>query len=415
MRFDDNAFDINVGHYYAGVGYYLAARTSGLSRWESLLTAGVASSFWEYVSEYREVVSINDQINTTFGGAIIGETTWQMCKIFQIARASSINSLMKGVCQGPRKMSSWLQSKISNNEPVVEDLNIRPDIWAKLDLSLGIQANQHREKTQSLGLSGEVIAIPLFEEPGRVKEILTGETVAAQMQFAAAVGGSMNTFKLFTKTVLAAYYDKNLGRNRKGDLEGYNLFVGPSAALEIEETTYGGDEKNPGNDFRGIVHILGGTVDLVMYHQGYRLRATLDIYGDFAMIRSYAFDNYKKLNATDGVTSLLVNEGYYYGLGMTEKVSVSLEKGPLSAGISLSQTNITSIERAERDYKEKTRDLSPTDLVFTSKTWLVYELSKSWKAELGLEMKRRKGTINQSSDVTAKEIIKYGKLIYQLY
>lgn len=152
---------------------------------------------------------------------------------------------------------------------------------------------------------------------------------------------------------------------------------------------------------------------MVMYHKGYRLRATLDIYGDFAMIRSYAFDNYKKSNGTDGVTTLLANEEYYYGLGMTETASVSLEKGPINVGVSVSQTNVTSIERAERDYKEKIRALYPTDQVFAAKSWLVYELSKSWKAELGLELKRRKGTINSGADISAKEIIKYGKLIYQ--
>ena len=47
------------------------------------------------------------------------------------------------------------------------------------------------------------------------------------------------------------------------------------------------------------------------YRAGY-VRVGLDVFADFAMVRSYAFNEYKKNHRIDNIKSVLMKENYYY-------------------------------------------------------------------------------------------------------
>lgn len=415
LRFDDNGFSVNEGHYYAGLAYYLTARTAGLSRLESLLVTLGASSFWEYISEYKEVVSINDQINTTLGGFILGETTFQMCKIFRVAKTSYINSIMKDVCNAPHRGSNWLQNKLKKNNQMLfsETLESTPDIWAKLDLSVSTVKTNVGGQTKTLNIRGQVISIPMFEEPGQVQEIIT-DTVFSELIFNKSISGNLDIFKIFAKTTLAAYYQKQLTQNNKGELNGYNLFIGPSVEFEVDESYYGKNEKDHRSDFRGVAHILGSTIDLTGYYRGVKLRVVMDVYGDFAMIKSYAIDSYKdyRSDRSEVISSVLEKHGYYYALGSTQKIYFSLQNDPFEIGASLSSSSFKSIESHDRHEDLKTIDLNPSDKILNQKYWVAYELNKDWRIEIGREYIKRTGKIPYFNQLSSKIIKTYGQLIY---
>ncbi|MGQ0505914.1 MAG: DUF3943 domain-containing protein, partial [Myxococcaceae bacterium] len=68
----DYFFTNQFGHPYQGAMVHTAARSSGMSFWESSLYTFFASLAWEYLFE-RDAPSINDQITTTLGGVLLGE------------------------------------------------------------------------------------------------------------------------------------------------------------------------------------------------------------------------------------------------------------------------------------------------------------------------------------------------------
>ncbi len=77
--YDTNLFRTNtLYHIYAGIVYYQAARSNGYGPWGSFIWTFAGSTIWEYFGEYREQVSINDQIFTPLGGVILGEGLRQM-------------------------------------------------------------------------------------------------------------------------------------------------------------------------------------------------------------------------------------------------------------------------------------------------------------------------------------------------
>jgi hypothetical protein len=200
--------------------------------------------------------------------------------------------------------------------------------------------------------------------------------------------------------------------SEKGSLEGYNLLIGPVTALEIDQERVNGNNSNPKSDFRGTVHVMGSTLDFIGYKNGLKMRFTLDLYGDFAMIRSWAFESYKANHDVTGVASVLANQDYYYGFGTTIDIKASAEYGRFEVGASLQKTNESMINYKMRFYNTETKQLNPTDQIVTAKAWLVYKLSSNTKLEFDFEKIQRQGSIAGGNEVFSNEIIKTAKLIY---
>jgi len=75
---DEDTFDVNqVGHPTQGALVYTAARSQGLSYWQSLAYPALASLIWELGME-NESPSINDMITTPTSGVAFGEIMHRM-------------------------------------------------------------------------------------------------------------------------------------------------------------------------------------------------------------------------------------------------------------------------------------------------------------------------------------------------
>jgi hypothetical protein len=78
---DQDPFAVNqLGHPYAGSIYFNAARSNGLSFWESMGYAFAGSAVWETAGETTPP-SRNDQITTSFGGTFLGEALYRMASL----------------------------------------------------------------------------------------------------------------------------------------------------------------------------------------------------------------------------------------------------------------------------------------------------------------------------------------------
>ena len=80
-QFDKDPFSVNqLGHPYQGGIYYGAARSAGLSYWESLLYTIGGSFLWETAGETTPP-SINDHVATGIGGTFVGEALFRMASL----------------------------------------------------------------------------------------------------------------------------------------------------------------------------------------------------------------------------------------------------------------------------------------------------------------------------------------------
>jgi hypothetical protein len=85
---DLDDFTVNqIGHPYQGNNYFNAARSNGLSFWESGAITAFGSGTWEYFGETNHA-SLNDLINTTLGGIALGEMFHRMAWLVRDTRAT---------------------------------------------------------------------------------------------------------------------------------------------------------------------------------------------------------------------------------------------------------------------------------------------------------------------------------------
>lgn len=79
-KWDDNQFRTNqIDHPYHGQLYFNAFRSNGYNFYQSSLATVAGSYIWETAGETQSP-SINDLINTTFGGVILGEITHRVSR-----------------------------------------------------------------------------------------------------------------------------------------------------------------------------------------------------------------------------------------------------------------------------------------------------------------------------------------------
>ncbi|WP_437921697.1 DUF3943 domain-containing protein [Sphingobacterium sp. LRF_L2] len=77
---DDNQFTTNqIDHPYHGQLYFNAFRSNGYNFYESSIATFAGSYIWETAGETQHP-SINDLVNTTFGGIVLGEMTHRLSR-----------------------------------------------------------------------------------------------------------------------------------------------------------------------------------------------------------------------------------------------------------------------------------------------------------------------------------------------
>jgi len=87
FAFDNDKFTTNqFGHSIGGSYYFNAPRSNGFTFWESTLFTAAGSAAWEIAAE-TQGPSLNDLVNTTFGGAVSGEACYRLSQMVLDDRA----------------------------------------------------------------------------------------------------------------------------------------------------------------------------------------------------------------------------------------------------------------------------------------------------------------------------------------
>lgn len=411
IRFDDNGFDVNRGHALAGMIYYQIARNEGLSTLESFLYSFAASSVWEMATEHREVLSINDQILTPVGGYVLGEVFHQMSQLL-LSRSNSLPAkVLATLFDLPGAMSRW-EGRNNSGFRNLRATGFDADTLSHFDLYAGVKTGQNPDNKSAsgttFGVRGEVVSIPLFDEPGNVSKLYTDSVFSELLVSGTMREAAFDNFSLLAKVVFAAYHKKSLSLDEAGRRNGYTMYFGASSGVEYEDTSNRADHP----DLNATVHVLGSSMDLSAYVNGIRIRAKIDVFGDFAMVNSYALDMYKKSNSTDGTISTIDHHGYYYASGITARSNLSVSWNKIEAGYAVSKQSLDSINSRNRNQSVVTKDLDYSDELTKQEAYITYNLNKSWKLRFSIERIDRSGTISGGYSDATTETRKMGTLIY---
>ena len=115
--FDNNDFPVNhFEHPYSGAIYFNSARAQGYDFWPSTLFPLAGSALWEYFGE-KQQPSINDQVNTTLGGIILGETLYRFSSAILDDRTTGAERVIReigaGLLDPPRGLARLVSGDVA--------------------------------------------------------------------------------------------------------------------------------------------------------------------------------------------------------------------------------------------------------------------------------------------------------------
>lgn len=452
IRFDSNNFTFNWTHAGAGAIYYNYARANRLNPLESFLYGFGASYFWEFVVEFKEVASFNDSITTTIGGISIGESLFQLGRLFRSKKPTFLNKIARFLSNPVLSLNGWLDRKKYKNQYAFDR-----DYWSdsrvytgpRFDTYPGTEANSFWQ----FGFESRINLIPGYGQPEAASGTIK-QTASTEFD----ISGTYNRkglyeFNIFAKAVLFGYFKQNIhlakpqadtpnpnnhdnhidhigmigndtARNNSDQYVGYSFFWGLASCFDTSrrDPIIAAELAGAGNtvDFPGrmdkfcIINLLGPTVDFSLFQKDLEIRLVADAYGDFSLIHSHAFQEYSQLNEFGQTKSTLENHGYYYALGITLSSLLQVNYSNLEFKGTFKYHYFDSIEGLDRFQKDIADE---DDFDLKDQRWR-YNISLGYRIPhtpvqlvLGLEHWDRKGRIGdflrQSSENRPYFQIKY--------
>lgn len=179
------------------------------------------------------------------------------------------------------------------------------------------------------------------------------------------------------------------------------------------------------SDFMAVVHVLGGSANVIGYYRGVKIKFAIDIFADFAMVHSPAFEvatgeQYVQERAYSfgncgNIQSVLCKEGYYYGYGKTGRASVAVQMGRVEIGVSGQATNFNEINWRSR-FETNVAPFSATDVIAMFRGWVAVSLTRKFKIEVGVEKDLHHSYfVDPNTSPTRRDIrdtIKYGRVVW---
>ncbi len=354
-RLDSNAFYFNWTHAFSGAGYYNMARTNGLDSRVSTLFSFATSFLWESLSEWRELISINDMIFTTFGGPAIGEPPFQISSYFS-HRKGIINQVASFVFDPFLAVNNWFDR---GSGPA---WNSGPDSgWHRYIVYAGLKedhvspaettAVDHAGSAYrqfNLGLDTETDAVPGYGQARTGRQSLS-ETLTSRLLLDLSFGSTgMEEAQFRASAVLFGTNWQSVSQGQDGILRGSNISLGYGTAYEVfkkravawydstNEVESGGqatvgdarfDRPTPTQftDKLCVISPVGAVLVISRFGPRLHVRWTSGVYGDFAMVNALAYNKFTENHDTTGEKTTLLSWGYYYALGMTMASDVALD------------------------------------------------------------------------------------------
>ncbi len=340
-RFDSNAFVTNWTHSPAGAIYYQFGRTNNLSWVQSWLMSVISSTYWEGFVEWKEVISLNDQIMTGLGGYSIGEPWFQLGRFLNAQSNVFLNAL--GFINPINKLNQWLDRK----DPAT--WNYPPPGWHSFNLFTGVRslssAGQATQTGLYFSLDDQIMELPEYGKPGQLSETLK-DTYFSQFTFDYTLREGHADETNFTAEARSWGYVR---QDIDADREGYSLSIGLGSSFEyfkkrpldyydinpvpVDQPVEVLDLERPRafTDKLALLHIAGPVLDYTIFRRGFKLRSVTSAYFDFGLVNAFALNEYSALHDITGMKTTVVYYGYYYGFGGSFSEKADLEWGNFRA------------------------------------------------------------------------------------
>ncbi|GAB4410754.1 MAG: hypothetical protein OHK0056_14040 [Bacteriovoracaceae bacterium] len=326
------------------------------------------------------------------------------------------------VMPSPMLASNHAIDRFSKNK---DKWNGQPDCkkprWSEISLKLGLENGQKPYEPSAnseifAALDSMVINIPDYGKAGKAKGLVY-DTAMSKLNIEVNGNQGLLDLRVVAEVVAAAYYNRDIGVDQKGELRGYEFSIGVGSAATWNDR--GGIDKDSEQgpdtreDFYGTINIIGATAFTDLHYKGAKIRAEFGFFGDFAMVKSYSLQQFIDAEGLEGQPTVISKRGYYWGTGTTTLAGISMEKGKFKVGHDMQSSNAKIIHGRGRNQDQVTRQDDYRDQLKIDRFYIKYKLTKNLQIELSREYLHRSGSINNTYSKTGTEKRTRATLNYQ--
>lgn len=312
--FDTNFFKTNtLAHSGAGTLYYLAARGNYLLPTESLAVGFFSSAMWEFFAEFRERISINDQMVTPFGGFAFGEAMTQVGRLFMRGCDSTLFGILGTVFAPSERLHRTIDGTGSPHATHcnANGFSTRDEYLVRLGLAASFDANGGPPGNRAWLLGHaevQVLDVPkgqTVQNPWQAS--YDGGPASLSVRVQAGEAGLRELDVLARGSLIASAY-RDLASNSLAVLA-----LGAGVNYSERRYTTSPDPRDP-------FFVLEAPALLAQWRRTFgrqRLEVGLVAGGAFVQAGVFALPVYLEHHTTEDLTPVVASRGYTHAFGLT--------------------------------------------------------------------------------------------------
>jgi len=396
VTFDNNRYWTNMAtHPLAGVGYYTVARSNRLGVLPSFLFAFGASTFWEYVGEWREEASINDIIVTPMTGMAMAEPLLQFGSLMQRSRPSTLTRSLGWFFAPVKGLHDNMDGLDPKQAEVVDRLGLPAEEYHRFALGAGVgvthQARGLTQNDATVHLDTRVVTLPDYGGVGRREGWFRAAEATEMHASITASSEEVVDFQVAGALTPVGYRWQDVELDGEGRRRGSSFLGGLYIRSELAQHDYDRDRIHVPDRLSFVA--AGPTLEEFFYAAGFTIRARLDVLASFANVDAYALADYDHDKDRQRLTSVLRFHGYYYGIGPLVQPTLQIERGPFEVGAALRGDAYVEITEADVEPTKRPPELEARDRRLWSRVWLAASPTDNIRIWLQGDRRGRDGTM----------------------
>lgn len=397
LNFDNNLVSTNfILHPFAGAAIYGTSRVNGLSVPVSFAYVAASSLAWEFALEWREQASVNDLFFTAIGGVSLGEFIFRLSDYASSAGPGAKwgNVVAAHTLGLPHKIHEWIDGPRPRTTLPADSLGFSSAYWHRFSASYGFGEIENdafdSSPAHSIGLDAQIVAIPGFLRPGRIKlGFDEANFTEGRLRLLYDTEG-LAEMDARVSTTLFGYLTQEFSAR-----EGSAGLVGLGTGLRYYDSW-----RLDRRDGYAFVHLPGPVFGIWTRNGPTRLKAELGASFDFAGIRPLGFASWEEIFDEDGLRSVLTRRGYTYAWCGSSRARFAANSGMLGIGAEANAAWCRSIQGLDRFEHKAVDDVTSSDALFELDAWAGFRPPGPIQLRLELEHKLRRGWMGQLSAET---------------
>jgi len=358
ITFDQDRFDTNASlHPIMGAIYYQIGRGNGLGVGGSLLTAFLASTTWEYTSEFIERPSLNDLILTPAVGAVIGEASFRLGRLFAAGRPNPVNCFGAVLFSPVATLNDTYVcgggGSGSGSAPY-DGLGFSRRAWHRIDAGVAVGRSVFDGGVEydvtRYALAGAVVTHTRYRREG-YDASLVGPGQWTSIAGGQGFGNSRVLAIDFhaDTTLVGAYLRRYENAAGAREADGRGLLVSAGSTFDYDLRML-----PTGRDRIGSWGVAGPKLEWSARRGRLAVNAAFNAQYAFALVQSLAYQEAQPYLPEEFGKSPLRKEGYYYAQGVVSSAVV---------GLALSRFDLAAAARGGWYYSINARDHRQDSLV----------------------------------------------------